>query len=298
MENPVELSLVPAEDFRISHDTEWLIGGVAKIKEGMDILPSLTEVSQVEKYRLGSQAVQTITRKWLGDKTRIGQERSQIEEIERYAKRFAVMCQRRIGQIRMGMDKNKGGRPRVKTPPPGGGVSGKPPTLKDLGLSENFAANAQVLAGMSEKELGQKLDAGMGVKGIVREKRARRVPVKPNDPQRAALTKAIKAEYKKKGQEIDDRHARELARWRANAAAKREEERGAPPDPFAQKFGTFWRKVKNLIGETFLPGELDKLGPIFSEELGHYIAEQKDSLSHRREERERQKAVAELMKPV
>lgn len=287
-----ELGLIPDEDFRISHDTEWLVGGLVKIKEGMDKLPSLTEVREVENWRLGSQAVQTIIRKWLGEKTRIGQERGALEELERYAKRFAVMCQRRIGQIREGMDKNKGGRPPKKT-----GVSGTPvsPTLKDLGLDKHFAADARVLAQIPQKELEQKLDAGMSVKAITREKRARRAPVKPDDPERAALARSIKAEYKKNGQEIDDRHARELARWRANAAHKREE---TAPDPFAKKFDTFWREVKKLLGQTFFAGELDKLMPMFSDELGHYIAEQKDSLSHRRQERERQKAVAELMKPV
>jgi hypothetical protein len=285
-EQSTELSLIDgAMPKDISAETRTFINAVAVVKDLEQRLPLIETIEEVENLRSQTIAVA----RWAEEKQKIDSTVKEWKELYQWAVRVSMMCQRRVGQILKTLDLSKGGRPQ-KTPPRRGGVleTPPPPTLKDLGLSYNYASDAKTLAGIPEEKLGQKIEAQIAEDGQIKKQR---------------LIKQIRAEAKRKGETIDEKTAKDRARWRINAEKKQSrinQERAKTPRPRespSDKFRLYWTKEKTLLRQFFAISDLEKVGEYWWREFHAYRSEAEKILSDLRQDRERRKALTELAKP-
>jgi hypothetical protein len=284
--NDASTELLPAD---ISPDTRTLIKAIVTVQDLEQRLSLIDTVEEVERLRIQTMTVLNFAR---GTQKQTGVASEWValaKELERWAARVAIMCQRRVGQLLKTIELSKGGRP-VKTgrlSRPVLEVPAPPPvTLESLGLTKDYAATAAVLARVPKKELEVKIDQQIEQEGEIKKKK---------------LIAQIKAEAKAKGESIDDKTAANRARWRRSEAKKRSErnreratqtsgQRKSPID----RFRAYWTKEKKLLYQCFETSDLEKIGDYWWREFHAYRAEEEKILSDIRQERERKKGLAEL----
>jgi hypothetical protein len=277
--------IVPMPD-DISLETRRLIGAIAKLKAWEETLPNLKTIKEVEDLRVYSQAVQSIAREKakqseIAEWARVG------KELEQWAGRVGMMCYRRIGQIMAEMKANKGGQPTHKksTGPRRQPVEPPPPTIKDLGLSKNFVADAKILASIPEAEFTRKIEEQIANGGIKKQR----------------LIKEARERAKERGETVDDSKLKARAKSQAYdrvKASQRNQKR--PPKPRlspSQKFERYWTKEQRLLEQFFETTELEKIGGFWWQTFQTYRTEKEKILLDYQQERERKKALAELAKP-
>jgi len=279
-------SLLPAPLPEVSLEVTRLIRAIAGLKGLEENLPNLKTIKEVENLRVHSQAIQTFFREKC-KQTDILANLGLAQEIEQWAIRVALMCQRRIGQILQEQKVNKGGQPthRKSTGPRHQPVELPPPTIKDLGLTKNFAADAKSLASVPESEITEKIEAQVADGGIKKQQ----------------LIKEVRALAKERGEKLGDAALKSRANKRAYDKAKASERnQKVPAKPHlspSQKFERYWTKERRLLEQFFATVDLEKIGTFWWETFQTYRAEKEKILLEYQQERERRKALAELAKP-
>lgn len=293
----------------ISLDTNRLIGAITSLKEFEERLPLMNTVNEVENWRVHCQAIQTIMRRKLEKETDLTDWLTMGKELELWAGRVAMMCMRRIGQILEKSAKNKGGRPSGKT-----GRHDRPvSTLQDLGIKKDFSAEAQILASIPEPEfqanLEDQMEKGKITKsGLLNRGRERKLPrpsVKKDDPDRQAFVQDIIAQYKAKGEEIDERRARTIASKRISKYRNTDNSKLNPKlktkiadDPLVRpNFRRCWIHFQKLLESQVDPSELEEFQNYLFRNFDSYRKEQEKVWRENQQERKRQKDLAELRKP-
>lgn len=290
----------------ISLDTQHLIGAIAKLKALEEELPLINTVNEVEERRLYCQAIHTIMERKLSKNDEISEWVKTGKELALWSGRVAMMCMRRIGQIRGWMQKNKGGRPARKTLLTDSKVS-KEPTNKELGLDKNEARDVQALASISEPEFKAALDAQMKAgkinkTALIAEARSRRSPVKKGDKNREDYVELIIEEYEAKGKKIDERHARKLASQRLSKARTQgtnprlREKIPVEAQALHPNFRRCWIQIQKLLEVQISTSELTQFQTYLFEAFVSYREDQEKISAQRELERQRQKAVTELKK--
>jgi hypothetical protein len=280
--------LLPAD---ISADTRTLIKAITVVQDLEQRLPLIDTIEEVERLRIQTVTVLRFARETQKQTGVASEWRAVAQELERWAARVAIMCQRRVGQLLKTVGLSQGGRPQKtgRLSRPVSEVPVPPPvTLESLGLTKDYAATAAVLARVGKKDLEVKIDQQIEQEGEIKKKK---------------LIAQIKAEAKAKGESIDDKTAASRARHRRYQEKKRSERnreqaaksprvRESPSD----RFKRYWTNEKKLLYQFFETSDLEKVGEYWWREFHAYRLQEEKVLSDLRQERERRKGLAELTK--